>query len=63
MKIKSSDIKSDTIEGAIEEINLSDAMMDVASVYSQKKNIGIADAIEAIASHIVYTDDDFDTES
>ncbi|HSW63391.1 MAG TPA: hypothetical protein VLH56_08785 [Dissulfurispiraceae bacterium] len=60
MKIISSAIRSDTVCGAIDEINRNDDMMDVAAAYSQHKKIGMADAIEAIASHIVYTDEDFE---
>ena len=59
MIIKASSIEAGTIQDAIAEINRNDAMMDVAAAYSEQRKIGMGDAIEAIAAHIIYTDEDF----
>lgn len=59
MIIKASSIEAGTIQDAIQEINRNAAMLNVAAAYSEQRKIGMGDAIEAIASHIVYTDEDF----
>ena len=57
--IKTSEIKSDSIENIMEEIASDENLMEKARIIADDCNWGIADAIEAIASHISINDEDY----
>ena len=55
--LKASDIKSDDIRGAMREIE--SKYKNFAEEVARKKGWAIGDAIEAIASFIIYNDEDY----
>lgn len=57
--IKANEIKSETIEYAMDEIASDDDLLMKAKQIADDNNWGIADTIEAIANHIIITDEDY----
>lgn len=57
--IKASEIKSETISDAIEEIASDYGMRNRIEAISNCYNWSIGDTIEAVATYIVYNDEDY----
>jgi hypothetical protein len=57
--IKSNEIKSNEIEAAMKEIASDPKLFEKALRIADNRSWGVADAIEAIASHIVINDEDY----
>ncbi len=55
--LKANEIKSTDIRGAIKEIELKHSAF--AAEVARKRGWAIGDAIEAIATHIIYNDTDY----
>lgn len=57
--ISTKEIKSETIEHAMEEITTDETLFEKAKIISESTNWGLADTIEAIATHIIINDTDY----
>jgi hypothetical protein len=57
--IKTSEIKSESIEHIMDEIASDCDLMEKVRLIAYDCNWGIADAVEAIASHIAINDEDY----
>ncbi len=57
--IKSSEIKSDHVSDAISEMITDESLKERVRKISDLYNWSIGDTLGAIASHIVYTDEDY----
>ena len=60
MKIKIENIKSETIPEIMKEIENNEYLLNEAKDYAIFGHIGLADAIEGIASHFYNCDTDFE---